>query len=67
MSAFPNVSLQATQREMATAINFLLNNGPYPFQRLSAAPASPKEGATYYDLTTHKAMVWDGSAWNALW
>jgi hypothetical protein len=28
-----------------------------------AAPASPVEGQTYYDATTHKLRSWNGTAW----
>jgi hypothetical protein len=35
--------------------------------RLAAAPLSPQEGQSYYDLTLHKNRTWDGTAWQAWW
>ena len=32
-------------------------------QNLGTAPASPVKGQIYFNTTTNKAMVWDGSAW----
>lgn len=32
-------------------------------QNLASAPASPVKGQIYYNTTTNKAMVWDGSNW----
>lgn len=33
----------------------------------SAAPASPTEGMTYMDSTTHKLRTYDGTVWNDHW
>ncbi len=33
----------------------------------STAPSSPSEGDIYMDSTTHKLMVYDGTAWQACW
>jgi trimeric autotransporter adhesin len=33
----------------------------------ASAPASPTEGDIYYNSTTHKLMVFDGSSWMACW
>ncbi len=33
----------------------------------NAAPATPVEGQSYYDTTTHHAYTWDGAAWQAWW
>lgn len=53
-------------RRVSTAVNWLLGQ-QIPFERLSAAPASPVEGQGYYDTVTHKARVYDGTAWQDLW
>lgn len=36
-------------------------------QKRDAAPASPAEGDAYYDLTLHKARMWDGTTWQNWW
>jgi hypothetical protein len=36
-------------------------------QPRATAPASPAEGDIYMDSTTHKLMVYDGTAWKACW
>ena len=33
----------------------------------ASAPSNPTEGDIYYDLTTHKLMVFNGSSWMACW
>ncbi|MBN1391318.1 MAG: hypothetical protein JW947_00780 [Sedimentisphaerales bacterium] len=33
----------------------------------ATAPSSPSEGDMYMDSTTHKLMVYDGTAWQACW
>jgi hypothetical protein len=33
----------------------------------SSEPASPTEGLTYYDGTTHKLRVYDGTQWQDAW
>jgi hypothetical protein len=33
----------------------------------TAAPNNPAEGDIYFDSTTHKLMVYDGSSWQACW
>jgi len=38
-----------------------------PFQMLDAAPAMPVEGQAYYDTTTHKLRVFDGTLWQDAW
>jgi len=38
-----------------------------PWRSLSAAPSTPAEADCYYNTTTHKLMVWDGSTWQACW
>lgn len=53
-------------RRVAQAINRLLL-GSQGFERRDSAPADPFEGRSYYDLTTHKARTWDGSAWQDHW
>lgn len=35
--------------------------------QLPAAPASPTEGATYYDTTLHKTRTFDGANWQNHW
>ena len=37
------------------------------FTPLASAPASPSEGWAYYDSTTHKLFVYDGTTWQACW
>lgn len=69
MSGIPNVPTQKApdiERRFGQAINHLLND-QHPFVELSAAPVNPTEGQAYYNKATHKAYVWDGTAWNALW
>jgi hypothetical protein len=53
-------------RKTANAVNRLIKLRSHPFVQLAAAPASPTEGQTYYDLTTHKARTFDGTAWQNL-
>jgi hypothetical protein len=53
-------NISALQTQAATKVQF-------PFEMLSAAPASPAEGRTYYDTTLHKVRTWDGSAWQNYW
>jgi len=38
-----------------------------PFRSLAAAPGSPAEGDCYYDTTTHKLRVYNGTTWNDCW
>lgn len=65
------------RRRVAVAVNWLLgplerrvkaieDKAAFPFPLLSSAPASPSEGQSYYDTTTHKARVYDGTVWNDL-
>jgi len=54
-------------RKAATAVNHLLRNRSFPFDRMSAAPDAPEAGQAYYDTTTNKARVYDGSGWIDLW
>lgn len=61
-----NQSTAEWVRQVATALNAATARQSFPFQRLDAAPATPDEGQCYYDLTTHKARCWDGTAWNDL-
>lgn len=37
-----------------------------PFQTYATAPQNPNEGDGYYDLTTHMAYIWNGTAWQPL-
>lgn len=53
-------------RKVAQAVNRLLR-GAQGFERLAAEPSEPFEGQSYYDLTSHKARTWDGSAWQDHW
>jgi hypothetical protein len=32
-----------------------------------AAPAAPGVGECYFNTTTKKGQMWDGTAWNDLW
>jgi hypothetical protein len=36
-------------------------------QPRASAPSSPAEGDIYMNSTTHKLMVYDGTAWRACW
>ena len=53
-------------RKVAQAVNKLLR-GSQGFERLSAAPAEPFEGQSYYDDTDHMARTWDGTIWRDHW
>jgi hypothetical protein len=35
--------------------------------KLSAAPAAPAEGQTYYNTTDHMLYTWDGTTWRSHW
>lgn len=45
-----------------TTINDVLNITPR-----AAAPLSPQKGTVYFDNTTNKLMVYDGTVWQACW
>jgi hypothetical protein len=66
MSIPESGSAQDWPRKVAQAVNRLLL-GAQGFERLPTAPANPFEGRSYYDTTTHKARVFDGTVWNDLW
>lgn len=51
-------------RKVAVAVNALLR---VPFQPMDTAPPDPTPGQAYFDKSTGKARVWDGSAWQNLW
>jgi hypothetical protein len=51
-------------RKASATINGLLRA---PFQSSDSAPQNPIEGQGYYDLTTHKARIFDGTIWRDLW
>jgi hypothetical protein len=36
-------------------------------RQYSAAPGSPSEGDSYYDLTLHKSRTYDGTTWQNWW
>ena len=38
-----------------------------PFRKFASAPGSPAEGDCYYDTTTHKLRVFDGTIWQDAW
>lgn len=42
----------------ASGLNMEKRNNP---------PGSPTEGDAYYDLTLHKARMWNGTSWNDWW
>lgn len=52
-------------RKVATAVNSLLRGEVFPPS--STAPPNPKLGQGYFDTSTNKAKVWNGTAWQALW
>ena len=65
-------------RKCATTVNQMLadqqadevmeaRRSVQPFEMRSSAPASPLEGRAYYDTTTHKAYVFDGTVFQPLW
>jgi len=58
-------NLSDWMRMVATALNPVTQG--YPFMQLSADPASPNVGFTYYNTTTNKVRTWDGSLWNNHW
>lgn len=35
--------------------------------KLASAPSGPSEGQAYYDTTTHKLRVYDGTTWQNCW
>lgn len=51
-------------RKAALTVNTLLRR---PFASAPSAPVNPAEGDGYYNTTTHKAQIWDGSVWQDLW
>lgn len=53
-------------RKCATAVNSLLK-AQNVLESLPSAPSGPVAGQVYFDTALHKARVWDGSAWQALW
>lgn len=53
-------------RSAALAINSLIRPTSVFFAP-GAVPPDPVEGQAYYDATSHKLRVWDGSAWNNCW
>lgn len=58
-------------RLVANAINridaLLTRRGAYPFEPLATEPADPEEGRAYFDTTTKKLRVFDGTAWQDAW
>lgn len=54
-------------RKVANAINALLRRRSSPFDMFAAEPTDPTEGMTYYDTTTHKLRVYDGTIWQDGW
>ena len=57
-------------RKVANAVNALLAymrlRSDYPFTPLTADPADPGEGQTYYNTTTFKARTYANGAWRDL-
>lgn len=51
-------------RKVATAINTLLTRQAFP--PLDSAPANPVDGQSYFNNTTGKAQIWDGTNWQDL-
>lgn len=58
-------SIPDWMRQVALKVNPLLQG--YPFMQLDADPASPTEGFTYYNRTTHKVRTFDGTNWQNHW
>jgi hypothetical protein len=54
-------------RKVSAAVNTLLRARETPFLELDTAPTNPGRGQAYYDTTTNKVRIWNGSAWNDLW
>ncbi len=48
--------INMTQNELLNAV----------VQNLAAAPETPVEGQFYHDTTTHKTMLYNGTAWNEM-
>lgn len=49
---------------VATALNPILQGRP--FMELDADPAAPTRGFTYFNTSTGKVRLWDGSSWSSL-
>lgn len=60
---FANVTEWA--RKIANAVNALID-GQGQFTRLDADPSNPNPGYTYYNTSTNKLRLWDGSTWTSL-
>lgn len=58
-------------RKSATAVNQLITKNEtqaaQPFLISVSYPDDPKEGQAVYRSDLHKAFIWDGTAWQALW
>lgn len=63
----PVVQTPSWFRDVANAVNTLINGNPLPFVRLAAAPSDPENGQTYYDTVLLKVRTWNGSTWNNHW
>jgi len=54
-------------RRVANAINGLIalvrDRGQYPFEPLDDDPADPGPGQTYYNTSTNKARIYNGTTW----
>lgn len=58
-------SIQDWMRMVALQVNPVLQG--YPYMQLEADPASPTEGFTYYNRTSHKVRTFDGTIWRDHW
>lgn len=52
-------------RKVAGLINQLVTR--QTFTPSDTAPLNPRVGDGYFDNTTNKARIYDGSVWNDLW
>lgn len=56
-------------RKVAEAVNALIvwtRRSGFAFTP-EAEPSSPAEGQAYFDATSKKLRVWDGTAWQDCW
>ena len=54
-------------RRVANAINGLIdlarNRGAYPFEPLDVDPDDAEPGRVYYNTSTNKARIYNGTSW----
>ncbi len=70
--AFDNNGLSLVKNDTTTLFNVDMNgvtnlNEVMNIKPRSTAPSSPQKGTIYFNDTSNKLMVYDGTAWNACW